>query len=561
MSNPKISFIRPPGPNPPSTSTSTAVEDPGDDVGRAPAPWNDEYVTPALQFKTLPATPATPPPPSAPAAASVTETPLPPEPSSILTSSPYQLPEDHHDTNRLEEIFLGMTEQDPDMLVFTVAEPLTGILDFGFLGDRSLREIHLADHGHVTDVRGLPPTLQKFTCRHNELRELSHLPASLLELHVSHNQLSTLDFSQTPQLTLFHGEHNRLYSVEDLPATLEEMYVSHNRLSELNLIGLTRLRVLHCEHNKHPLILKHVPSQPIQIRMDKGPLNHIQTDADEDADAGPEPTKKTRASKLPEYTHALQSYMMYKSKYAAATQKWREKRRSATKTTKVAQYPPCVQCAANVGMTFTHKNREYHASCGATHGKKNCDFVIHLNAGYYVPFHDFLNNETARMDQEKQGFMQQKMQTLFGYLPEKDSAELFIERVKTYAEDLDTTAFFVNEFKAVYNDPSRRDVIDMQIRKMAETRSQIASLMHEYKTDVTNRALLHDAIESQVQTLVPETEKLRQLKYPTMEVNQLTNHDGEVLESRLFQRGFRLDQIVYELNAPQVLAYRVGGDA
>ena len=549
MSNPKIVFTRIPGPNPPSPSPS--VQESVDDVG----PWKDEYVTPAIQFKSIPVTPT---PSSVPVTVAESDTPAPPEPSSILTSSPYQLPEDHHDTNRLEEIFLGMTEQDPDILVFTVSEPLTGNLDFGFLGDRSLREIHLADHGHVTEVTGLPPTLQKFTCRHNELRELSHLPASLLELHVSHNQLSTLDFSQTPQLTLFHGEHNRLYSVEDLPATLEEIYVNHNRLSELNLIGLTRLRVLHCEHNKHPLILKHVPSQPIQIHMDKGPLNQIQTGPEEAE--GATPTKKTRSPKLPEYVHALQSYMMYKSKYETARQKWREKRRSASKTTKVAPHPPCVQCAANVGMTFTHKDRQYHASCGATPGKKNCDFVIHLNAGYYVPFHDFLNNETARMDQEKQGFMQQKMQTLFGYLPEKDSAELFIERVKTYAEDLDTTAFIVNEFKAVYNDPSRRDLIDMQTKKIAAARSQIASLMHEYTSDVTNRALLHDAIESQLQTLVPETEKLRQLKYPIMEVNQTTNHDGEVLESSLFQRGFRLDQIVYELNPPQVLAYRVGGD-
>jgi len=477
-----------------------------------------------------------------------------PEPGPVAGSDdspPYELPPSPQDSARLEEICQSMFDQDPGLQVLKLSEPLQGELDFHFLGDRTVREIELAEHGHVTRLTGLPATLQTLTCVHNELQELADLPASLTAIHVSHNHLSTLDFSQTSQLRVIRAEHNRLYSVDDLPSTLEELYVSHNRLSELNLIGLTQLRILHCEHNRHPLILKHVPSQPVQIVMDDGPLNQLQPETGET-----EPASQNKAPKI-DYVQALNSYMAYKTKYETSARRWRLAKKGAGKKTKNPGHPPCVHCAANVGMTFSYKDQQYHAQCGATVSLKNCDFDIHLKAGAFVDFHSFLEEETAKYDQEKQAFMQQKMQTLFGYLPEKDSAELFKRRLEAYVEDAQFHDILVQDFTNMYHNPARQDLIDKELKRMAEIKADIATSLHNYRTDPTNRALLHAAVEEHVQSLVPVIQRLRSLKYPVMEMNTTLNQEGEPVCASLFQCGFDLERLTYTLQAPEVVTYQV----
>lgn len=468
---------------------------------------------------------------------------------------------------RLEEICKSLFLQDPGLLILHITEPLEGVLDFQFLNERhALTEIQFAEGGRITHIHHLPSTLQKLTCTKNELKELTKLPASLLELYVSHNHLSTIDFSQTPQLRIFQGSYNHLYSLSHLPSTLEQLYVNNNQLSELDLLGLDQLRTLHCLNNPHPLILKHVPSQTIDLQMDEGPLSQFESqqeydlEGEEEEDEGVENVSTPKSSKI-SYHDALNRYMEYKTKYETNAKRIRVRtqlkaKKNGKKSKKAIPLPPCIQCSANVGMTFTKKDQIYLAHCGVIDGKPNCAFHIELNAGLYEHFLDSLQNEMEILNNTKQDLIRQKIETLFGFISEKESADLFQERVKpyVYANDLFDNVL-LPKYTSMYSNLEQKDLMERQWKIISELKTNLYTMLQEYQKEPLNRELLHDAMQLYVQELLPEVKRLRTWKFPIMEMNDTTNQHGDVIESKLFQQNYALDNLLYEYEEPKVIRY------
>jgi hypothetical protein len=510
--------------------------------------------------------------------------------------------------------------QDPGLLILHITEPLEGELDFSFLGpNRQLNELQLSEHGHVTHLHGLPMTLQKLTCIHNELKELRGLPPSLVELNVSHNHLSTMDFIQTPHLRVFHGSNNRLYSVQHLPATLEEMYVSHNQLSEIDLLGLNRLRILHCLHNPHPLILIHVPSQTIDLKMDDGPLNQIQL---YDGGGGGGEGRSSSSSNKQEkpsisYQDALNTYMGFKSQYETNAKNEREKEKESkkkkgtkrSKTTLAQQeekkqqpthkHPKCIHCSKNVGMTFVKrklkKNKKddddddndddkeysYYASCGLHPGLKQCQFEIQLNAGVYETLRSLLDKHTEHLHQETQKFMQQKMDTLFGYITKETSANMTKEQIESFMNIVTTYTDSIDQYRNIYDNKNKQELIERQWQQITEITGDVRSMMEEFRSEPLNNELLENTMKNHIHELIPAIRKLRYLKYPVMEMNRTIYVDiKEVKEGRasstkkkekkdgssastknqtmnLFQSSYDLDKMQVEQIPPKVVIYRV----
>lgn len=468
---------------------------------------------------------------------------------------------------RLEEICNALFEQDPGLLILHISEPLGGELDFSFLGqNRRLNEIQFAEQGHITHVRGLPMTLQKLTCTQNELKELTNLPPSLVELNVSHNHLSTVDFIQTPHLRVMRGSNNRLYSLAHLPATLEELYVSHNQLSNIDLLGLNKLRVLHCLYNPHPLILTHVPSQTIDLKMDDGPLNQIQAH-----DGGGSTGRKSPEKPSIPYVSALNKYMEFKTRYETGARLWREKEQASsskkkknTKKKKTGEYPPCFSCKQHVGMTFVRKHNQksghvhYYASCGINPTMKQCNFEIELDPGWYDEnHHNVLSRYTKEVNQETQLFMQQKMDTLFGYITKDASVDIVKTRLESFIADMDAYANVVHDFHNIYDNKNQQDLIEIQWKKITEIKTKIHTIMDEFRSEPLNRQLLSDAMQIHVTELQPEILRLRRYTYPVMEMTHLIDRNGDIYQSNLFQMTHDLDKIQDELEIPSVITYRI----
>lgn len=474
-----------------------------------------------------------------------------------------------------------MKSSDPNLRKLHINEPLQGDLDLGFLGENALiTEIVFAPgkgDRMITGLKHLPKKLVKLVCTKNQLTELNDLPASLEELEVSHNKLSKIDFSRTPGLKKFHGSHNQLYILESLPASLEEMNVSHNQLSKINLLGLTQLRVLDCTMNNHPLVLENYPhtnEKSIQLKMDtdalttakiSGGANGSDDEDDSDEDQN-QPKTKTKSTSKITYIDALNQYFALKTKYEDSVKKIKEKSKTVEKTSKKKitkdRLPPCIQCHANVGMTFTKNGSTYHTHCGIGN-RRNCPFEIELYAGIYENFDDLVEHTRKNFEIEKQELIQQKMETLFGWIDEKTSAKKFKERLDTYVQNNLYIDILMNQYRELHASTSRQELTDRQIHKIAEIKIQIQEMLKEYQADPLNKELLQNAMEVHVQELMPEVEKLQKLRHKIQEVNPVYEMtEGFMGQQKLqmtgyalYQRPNTLDTMDYEHDAPKVIKY------
>lgn len=464
-------------------------------------------------------------------------------------------------TERLKDICDVLFSKEPGLLVLHIQEPLRGEIDLSFLGkSRRLEEIQFAegtDDRMITRLSGFPQSVRKITCTKNRLKEIADLPNTLEELNVMGNQLTTIDFSQTPLLRVFRGSNNQFVQFDTFPASLEEIYVDNNRLSELDLLGLDRLRVLHCTGNNHPLILKHFPNhpkQPIDLKMDDSPLSDVMVNEDDASDLGESPKKSN--TKIT-YQEALNQYMMYKTKYEASAKNMRVKQQTASKKPSKQPLPPCIHCHAKVGMTFEKKDNVYYARCGSKGRNPNCNFEIELKAGLYISFMDYFKEEMKVFEKDKQDLIQQKMETLFGYIPETDSAELFKQRLEKYVDSSEFVKVLTTKYTELYSNTRRKELIERQQHAISEIKERIQVIMNDYRSDPLNRELLHDAMEIHVNELVPEVEKLRKLKYAIMEMMHVYDKDGVLKTSTLFQSDNFLEKMDYEYESPEVVKYVV----
>ena len=487
---------------------------------------------------------------------------------------------------RLEEIYESAISKQPGMIEWRIQEPLQGELDLTFLGENCPIQVLEFAPGEgdrvITELRGLPKHLTKLTCAHQKLRELRDLPNTLLELNVSHNRLSTLDFSDVPRLKVFRGSHNTLYRLDNLPATLEEMYVDHNKLSTLDLLGLSFLRVLHAKYNPHPLILKNVPSKQdtktaIDIQLDDDPFRQLGGDSEGESGSDSDDTKKksTKSKKIP-YLEALNHYFAYKTKYELSAKKMAEKaakvakattkKGTSSKKTSKERLPECIQCRANVGMTFSKKKQTYIAHCGIGN-HRNCPFEIELYTGEYDTLDTLIRDQHTHFEHEKQELLQQKMETLFGWIDERTSSMKFKERLEEYMGNNIYNDRLVNLYQELHFSKNRQDMEDRQLQKIAEIKAQIHAILNEYHAEPLNKELLRDALEIQVKELIPETAQLRTLKYPIMEMNPIIElvegfMGREVLATtgyKLFQRTNPLNTIDLEIAPPKVVTYTLNG--
>ena len=480
---------------------------------------------------------------------------------------------------RLEEIYETMKNNDPTLTKLFIKEPLQGELDLSFLGTESLIDEIVFQPGEkdrtITGLIHLPNKLKRLICSNNELKELNNLPASLEELIVYGNILGKIDLSSTPALRILNCSKNKLYVLENLPASLEELNVSCNRLDKLNLLGLTRLIKLDCTNNNPSFILENYPTsqKSIDVKMDTDRLAQVggaSEDTDSDDDTEPKSSAKRSNSKIT-YKEALNQYFAFKTKYEESSRQLLKKIKATKETTKTKskikptpkeRLPQCIQCHTNVGMTFSKKGSTYHAHCGIG-DKRNCSFEIELFTGDHENLDDLVNYANKDFEDGKQELVQQKMETLFGWIDNKTSANKFKERLETYVQNNLYIDVMMNLYRETHSSPSRQELIDRQIHHISEIKIQIQEILKEYSADTLNKELLQQAMEIHVKELIPELAKLNKLRNAIQEINPvyemvegfMGQQTNQLTGYKLFQLPISLGSMEFQHTAPKVVKY------
>jgi hypothetical protein len=456
-------------------------------------------------------------------------------------------------TNILNTLSKSLTELD-------IREHLHGDVDFAILQDlgfKHIKRIYLGE-GEITNIYNLPDSLTELKCSHNMLDNLENIPTSLELLDCQFNYLHHLEVFNLNKLKILHISHNQFQQIENLPSNLEELYCENNQIKNINLLENTNLRVLHASHNP-VLILENVPPSLLDIQMDNNPLTEFKnTDNNEE--------NNDSEVKI-NYLDSLHDYFKLKSKYETDLHDRRKKAFKLSPNKKMGKravskiQPMCVNCKRPVGTIFSLENNIYSAICGDTNLQTKCGLDIKLDSVGFSNHVHLLYIFKEDIDDTKENIIKQKMDTIFNYVSERISVQLFKEKLKKYNENSAMYGELLNKYNDLHNNKDRNELIIKQQQDIYKLIESIHEIMEKYKKD-DNKEILHKAVEIQIRELFPEIEKLRRLKYPFMEMdNQVYMSEGVdqklIVNCILMQSDIHLSNLDYTFGQSQsVLKYK-----
>lgn len=328
----------------------------------------------------------------------------------------------------LENLHPAITE-----LVFK--EPLSGSIDFSILSNCDFTNITSIKFvpGNITSIINLPNTITELSCPNNLLVDLDDLSNSggnsLVILEIPENGLKHLDFKSLKNLKSLNISKNNFVELRDLPTSLEILLCNNNKLKELNLEGVENLKTLHCENNPM-LVISHYNYSITDLKMD----NHSNVEMDETV-------RDVEINRSIEVKEAIHYFFELKNEYEQKRYQQRKNVYNKTTSKKTAKKIiqnlkyKCIHCGqpgSPDGTIFSMKDRMFTAFCGATN---KCNLDIKIFAGYFSDLYKYYQLFKEEVENNKSEIIKQKLDTLFNYVDEKKSIELFKKEMKEYSDN------------------------------------------------------------------------------------------------------------------------------
>jgi hypothetical protein len=475
----------------------------------------------------------------------------------------------------------------PDVKDIIINDVLSGDLDFSILktmGFREVKQIHFTKPGEVTSVVHLPSTLVSFRCPHQLLVEFDNALPFLEELNLEQNHISKIDLSTLNRLKVLNLNDNQLTgSMEfqyktpnsnvsststlefskNLPKTIEELYINNNEIRLIDLRNNDKLRVFHAVGNKM-LRIQNVPPSIVDLQIEDNPMVELDYSAmptEENAE-----TPESMVANM-DYLESLNQYFSMKTKYEDDLRLSRatllEKARSRKQRLKlIREYrPKCIKCRRPFGTIFEQRDKRYIARCG--NAGDPCGLNIQLYRGNSVHSESLLYLFHNQMESTKETIISQKLDTLFNYISEKESAEKFKKQLKEYSIDNSIYKDTLNAFNELHYSPHKRELVRNKITQIHELKNTMKRMLDEYKNE-ENLETLHTITDIYIHEYLPEIHNLRLLNYEVMEMISIDESciklEGETVcpGKQLFQLDVPLSKLEHLLGEPpRVIAFSV----
>jgi hypothetical protein len=403
-----------------------------------------------------------------------------------------------------------------------ILTPLYGNLNLSILSEKGFSNIETLRfvEGYLTTITNIPSTIKKLILN-NQLLNKIELPDDLEHLEIENN-LFVGEFSLKTQRNLkyVNVSFNQIKSfgkndLNILPETLEELYCHHNKLQNLYLGTCSKLRILHCDNNDK-LKIYDIPDTVIDSRL---PEKTIQLVLKETKTKDKNDTENT-------YLESIQHYFFLKEKYENSLKKM--------KKMKTKNLPKCNGCKRNVGILFSGKNQKYTASCGDT--SKPCDWKITLHRGDNQVFKDTMEEMRNTLENTKENIIRQKMDTLFEYISEEKSADLFKKQLSSFKINLEFVEKYNKMYEDMYFNKEKHEIIQQKKKKIQEKimemnemeeMEEIVKLQMEIKG--ISEYIQRETYEFMEVSFNPETEEYR-LEQENVLFSKLEINHGEPVQ-------------------------------
>jgi len=427
--------------------------------------------------------------------------------------------------NTAQDRFLDFLETlSPEATEIVCREPFSGDIDLGILKECNF---HIIDTiifvgGKITSIRNIPVGIKRFECPENLLIELTDIPDSIIHLVLHHNYLKHIDVGHLKRLQEINVNNNQISHLVDFPDTVESIYCDHNFLTTLDLKGIQKLRVLHCSHNRM-IRIENFPEDTLRdFVMENNPIITIQKRGSHKETEGDEEDKISA-----DFPESLETYFELKQMYERAAYKIKKEtyerarsfngkihKKAARELLKQVK-PKCVNCKRPVGSIFMTDKRTYIAKCGDS--KNPCNLHLKLYAGSYGSLMDLLESFHNYVESGKDTIMKQKLDTLFNYVSESRSIQIFKKHFEEYTEMSTYLKELTDEYNDIYFNEERRLKIEKKQGDIFKIQERVNELFAKYK-EYEKPEVLQDAMTIYKDELLTEIANLRIIQYSLCEM-------------------------------------------
>ena len=386
----------------------------------------------------------------------------------------------------------------------SVSTSLSGNLDLKLLASLGFKKIRhlLFSPGQITSLHNIPDGITHMVCEDNLLESIDNVPDTIETLDVTRNTIQSIDLSRLQKLKVLRLSHNELTELGGFPESLEELYCSYNQIKSLDLKNTPNLKVLHCRDNVG-LELQNLPDTIVDAQLpDTVVMKHHEN------------PRQKRSKEVKDY---IKQYYQIKSKYETQLKKIRAKQKE--KNTKYRISPKCAGCGKPVGMIFSRKEEKLTAFCGS---RNPCNWKILIHLGFFQSQTKLLYLFLEEIEEMKEKFIRHKLNTVFEYIAEKDSARLFEKELKLYQ----STSEQVNQLLDIYNDKYFSE-------QKRETIQQKQKLIQEKLLLVKEALANHDveqAVRLQQEDIAPLAKAIQRDSYEVTKLVSVSKEKGLIVE-------------------------------
>mgnify|MGYP002632676828 CR=1 FL=1 len=433
--------------------------------------------------------------------------------------------------------------------------PLHGDLNLSVLAEQGFGKIkHIVlGKGEITSVI-LPKGIETFECCDNLILKLETLPKSLIELNVSYNIIEGIDISYLTNLEKFTISHNKIKTIENLPKNIKEFVCDFNQIEFLNLENVTNLSKLHASNNSITLI-ENLPDSVSDLQLENNPsITYRNSNIDATTNRTPDDTDGERHRN---YTDAINEYFKLKNKYETDFMDAKRKvyknepNKKRAKQITLRIKPKCIKCKRPVGTIFSKNEQRYEAICGDS--LNPCSLDIQIYPGELIQFQTSFNWLKDDFDAVKDRIIRQKLDTLFNYISEEQSVASYTGLIKEYNEASNFYKVYLDKYYELYNNEQRDNIIQTKTENLFKLIEGSRIMIDEYK-NTDNKELLHRAVDSQINQIIPEARNIRMLTHKIMEMVQTDEslvNPGRLPVYTLFQRPVSIAELDYESGEQQ----------
>jgi len=418
----------------------------------------------------------------------------------------------------------------------TVLEKLTGNLNLAILQENGFSQVEtlrFKEGGSLTAVTNIPTTVKRLYLS-NQLIEDLELPDGIEYIDIDHNLLSKeWDLSRYQVLKHVNVSYNRLDSLgTHLPESLEKLYCTHNALRDVFLADCPRINTLHCNYNVEGLRIHDLPDTVIDRQFPEKVV-YVSSSSSRDSDSKSKNKKKTVDTTSKEYQESILDYFQTKREYEKKLHYLRSNKKLR------GELPPCNGCQRLVGMVFSGKDQKYRAYCGAAEksgsksgaAEKPCDWKIVIHRGENIPLLSFLQEIREHLEETKGNIIRQKMDTLFDYITDEKSAELFKKYLNYFETNTELVEKYTSLYKDIYFNEAKKEIIP---RKLASIQEKLMQVREHLSSD--GEGSLSEAVRIQYEEIQPIAKYIQSQTYADMSMQaRIVNKSDKDPEFRLCQ--------------------------